>query len=108
MSIQEFKASMLIALAPSFTNCVFDEATGNATTHAAHTALFQTVERLAEMASAAGILQEPVGRLDEATEPEKEQGAESTTPALVCPPSDVRAFLGGNRKYKENKYKGGE
>lgn len=100
MHIQEFKANMLIALAPSFTNCVFDEPLGQATTQASYTALFQTVERLTEMALAAGILQEPVDRLDESTEPEKEQGAESGAPTLVRPPSDVRAFLSGNKEIK--------
>jgi len=95
MTVQDFRASMLIALAPSFTNCAFDEATSNATTHVAYPALFQTVERLTEMASAAGMLQAEVGRLEES------DGESNETPAVppqVRPPRDVAQFLSPKKK----------
>jgi hypothetical protein len=50
------------------------------------------------MASAAGMLQAAVSRLDETTETEKEPSETPAAPPAVRPPGDVQRFLRAKTK----------
>lgn len=88
MEISEFKAKLVLALAPSFVACHFSETDGRAVTREAADALFQITERIAERALAAGYVSASV-RLDETETPTKAEEPAS----LAIPPKNVVSFL---------------